>query len=389
MRRELTGWAGLPMMGWLTVALWLDRSGGGGGLWLQRGLGLVTWVVLLAALSRVHPVVRAQTATVVVVATVVEFVFSPTLEVYTYRFDNVPAFVPPGHGLVYLSAVALGHASYVERHRRAACVTVLLLGGVWAAYGVLLAGRSDVLGAFWYACLVLFMLVGPSRAVCVGAFVAVSYLEVVGTNLGTWTWAVSDPTGWVSIGNPPSGAAGGYGWFDLAGLLAAQPLLRFWWRSVLVGRTLRRLGGRPSTRVEVVQRPGAARGHVGIVVVGDRGDEGQSLVVQSAVAGQRVAAERAGGAVEGGEAATRLPDDHVEGGHVVELQLGLSGQVHRPLGNQHVGPEVAVRPGAPAAPGQRHEPVQPVALLPPGQRRVGQRRVVEPGHVGDPAFGGP
>ena len=62
--------------------------------------------LLLVALSRVSPVVRAQTAVVVVFATVVEYVFSPTLEVYTYRFDNVPAFVPPGHGLVYLSAFA-------------------------------------------------------------------------------------------------------------------------------------------------------------------------------------------------------------------------------------------------------------------------------------------
>jgi hypothetical protein len=30
----------------------------------------------------------------------------------------------------------------------------------------------------------------------------------------------------VPIGNPPSGAAGGYGWFDLAGLLLAPRLVR-------------------------------------------------------------------------------------------------------------------------------------------------------------------
>jgi FtsH-binding integral membrane protein len=102
MRRELPGWSGLLMMGWLTVVLWLDRAGGGGGLWQQRGLGVVTWVLLLVALSRVGRVVRAQTLVVVAFATLVEYVFSPTLEVYTYRFDNVPAFVPPGHGLVYL-----------------------------------------------------------------------------------------------------------------------------------------------------------------------------------------------------------------------------------------------------------------------------------------------
>jgi hypothetical protein len=238
MRRELPGWAGLPMMGWLTVTLWLDRSGGGGGLGQQRALGLLTWLVLLVALSRVSPVVRAQTGVVVAVATVVEYLSSPTLGVYTYRFDNVPAFVPPGHGLVYLSAFAFGHAVCVQRHRRTARVVVLGVGGTWAAYGLLVSERPDLLGAFWYACLVMFLLCGPSEAVYVGAFVAVGYLELVGTGLGTWTWAPTDPTGWVAIGNPPSGAAGGYGWFDLAALLLAQPLLRLWARLTPRPRTV-------------------------------------------------------------------------------------------------------------------------------------------------------
>ncbi len=53
-----------------------------------------------------------------------------------------------------------------------------------------------------------------------------SYLELVGTTLGTWTWAPADPVlGVVSQGNPPSGAAGGYGWFDLYALLLAPWLL--------------------------------------------------------------------------------------------------------------------------------------------------------------------
>jgi hypothetical protein len=174
--------------------------------------------------------VRAQTLVVVAFATCVEYVFSPTLEVYTYRFDNVPAFVPPGHGLVYLSAFALGHAAFVERHRRTAVAVVLAVGGAWAAYGVLLADRPDALGAFWFGCLAAFLFLGPSQPVYLGAFVAVSWLEVVGTHLGTWTWGTLDPTGWVTIGNPPSGAAGGYGWFDLAGLLAAPYLLTAWER---------------------------------------------------------------------------------------------------------------------------------------------------------------
>jgi len=218
--------ASLVMMGWLSVALWLDRAGGGGGLWQQRGLGLLTWGVLVASLLRVSTLVRAQTAVVVAFATVVEYVASPMLHVYEYRFDNVPMYVPPGHGLVYLSAFALGHAAFVQRRMPWAEAAVLVVGGAWAAYGVVLADRPDVLGALWFGCLALFLVFGPSKAVYVGAFVAVSWLELVGTHLGTWVWAEADFTGWFSIGNPPSGAAGGYGWFDLAALLVAPRRLR-------------------------------------------------------------------------------------------------------------------------------------------------------------------
>jgi hypothetical protein len=134
-------------------------------------------------------------------------------------------YVPPGHGLVYLSAYSLGHTPLVRRHLKAFTAVVLAVGGAWAAHGLLIADRPDALGAFWYACLVGFLLWGPSKPVYVGAFAVVGYLELLGTELGTWVWQAEDPTGLVSIGNPPSGAAGGYGWFDLAGLLAAPYLL--------------------------------------------------------------------------------------------------------------------------------------------------------------------
>ncbi|MGH3443825.1 MAG: hypothetical protein ACRDPB_00485, partial [Nocardioidaceae bacterium] len=219
--------AGVAMMGWLSVVLWLDRAGGGLGIWAQRGLGVLTWALLVVALRRVTPTVRVQTAVVVAFATLVELVFSPTLGVYTYRFHNVPAYVPPGHGLIYLSALALGGSPFVRRHLRACVGAVLVVGGGWASYGVFLAARPDALGAFWFGCLAAFLLWGPSTTVYVGAFAVVSYLELMGTGLGTWVWSTHDPTGAISIGNPPSGAAGGYGWFDLAALLAAPVLLRW------------------------------------------------------------------------------------------------------------------------------------------------------------------
>jgi hypothetical protein len=211
------------LMLWISAVLVLDADGT---LNLQRALGFATWLMLAVALWREQPIVRTQALVVVVFATIVEYTFSPLLEVYTYRFDNVPAYVPPGHGLVYLAALALGRAAFVRRNLHTCVLMVLIVGGLYAAWGVSpLATRLDVLGAFWFACLAAFLAWGPSRPLYVGAFVVVTWLEVLGTALGTWTWQPMDPTGIVAIGNPPSGAAGGYGWFDLVALLSAPWLL--------------------------------------------------------------------------------------------------------------------------------------------------------------------
>jgi hypothetical protein len=169
--------------------------------------------------------VRAQTIAVVAVATLVEYSASEGLGVYTYRLENVPSFVPPGHGLVYLAALTLGRSRAFSAAPRVLTWTTVLVGGAWAV-GALVGPRHDVLGAFWFACLVGFLAWGPNRLLYVGAFVVVSYLELVGTALGTWAWAATDPVlHVVGQGNPPSGAAGGYGWFDLYALLLAPRLL--------------------------------------------------------------------------------------------------------------------------------------------------------------------
>jgi hypothetical protein len=190
----------------------------------QRALGVATWLALAVILWRESALVRAQTAVVVVFATAVEYTFSPLLGVYLYRFDNVPAYVPPGHGLVYLAALAVGRTAFVRANLRVCVVGALAAVGCYSAYGVLGSGRLDVLGAFWFCCLAAFFRWGPSRGLYVGAAVVVTYLEILGTSVGTWEWQPTDPTGLVAIGNPPSGAAGGYGWFDLAALLLAPTL---------------------------------------------------------------------------------------------------------------------------------------------------------------------
>lgn len=218
----------LTVLVWIPVTLGLDR---GASLGQQYLLGLLTWVLLWVLLRRETRMVQLQTAIVIAFATAVEYTFSPMLEVYTYRFDNVPAFVPPGHGLVYLAALTMARTRVFTRYSRELVAATVVLGGLYALWGVSpWAPRPDVLGLFWYGCLLAFLAWGRSRMLYVGAFIVVTYLEVIGTRWEIWTWSDRDPTGLVAMGNPPSGAAGGYGWFDLAAITLAPVLAGYWVR---------------------------------------------------------------------------------------------------------------------------------------------------------------
>ena len=214
------------VIGWITLTLSVDSSATPA---VQSLLGVTTWCLLLGLMVWESALVRVQVAVVVAFATVVEYTFSEGLEVYVYRLGHVPSYVPPGHGLVYLGALAFARMTWTRRHERSVLVAA---GAAVVAYGAFglspWASRPDALGAFWAGCLLAFLVWGRSRLVYVGAFVVVTYLELVGTTWGNWTWGSHDPTGLVTIGNPPSGAAGGYGWFDLAALMAAPVLLRAW-----------------------------------------------------------------------------------------------------------------------------------------------------------------
>ena len=73
----------------------------------QNALGVCGWVFLTGLLLGESKDVRVQVLIAVMFATIGEHFASPYMGGYTYRFGNVPAYVPPGHGMVYLTAVAL------------------------------------------------------------------------------------------------------------------------------------------------------------------------------------------------------------------------------------------------------------------------------------------
>lgn len=200
----------------LAALLWADRSVGFAG---QVLLGLVTCLALVAALRAVSPELRAQTLVVVAVATGGEIVGSIVWGLYTYRLENLPAFVPPAHGLVYLGGVAL--AAVVAGRERLLVGVALVAVLAWGLAGMTVLPREDLGGLLGALLLAVFLLRGRAPATYAGVFVVVAALELYGTALGTWRWAEVAPGTAITQGNPPSGIASGYVFFDIAALALA------------------------------------------------------------------------------------------------------------------------------------------------------------------------
>lgn len=194
----------------------------------QLLLGAATWGILIASCAFLDREDRARALLVVVVATCAEVLGSIVLGAYTYRLENLPAFVPPGHGLVFLAGLRISQSAPVRRHTRAFLWAVIGLVAAWGVAGLALLGRTDALGAITGALLICVLLRGRATTLYAGVFLMVGFLEIYGTSIGAWHWAATTPDTPLPAGNPPSGIAGAYVLFDVAAIaLAPRALAAF------------------------------------------------------------------------------------------------------------------------------------------------------------------
>lgn len=191
----------------------------------QLMLSAATWGFLLAFMVYLTPEERATTVVVIVVATIAEIIGSVIWGVYLYRLDNLPLFVPAGHGLVYLTGLRLSQTRWLIARARGLVWAAVIVAGAWAALGLFVLERKDVGGAVGAAVLILFLLKGRAPATYAGVFFVVAFLELYGTWIGTWTWQEVIPGTGIPNGNPPSGVASGYVFFDIAALAIAPWVL--------------------------------------------------------------------------------------------------------------------------------------------------------------------
>src|SRR5207344_2336431 len=102
----------------------------------QWMLGLRTFAVLYLAAHLAPKAQRLQVWTCVIVATGFEVFGSLTWGVYRYRLHNVPLFVPPGHGMVYLFGLMAARTPVVLRYGKRVAHVVLAGATTWALAGL-------------------------------------------------------------------------------------------------------------------------------------------------------------------------------------------------------------------------------------------------------------
>lgn len=196
-------------------------------LLIQNILGVIAWVFLVGLLVGENREIRVQVVIAVAFATAGEHFASIYMGGYTYRFENVPLYVPPGHGMVYLTAVALARSGFFLKYARKIALFVVVTCGIWSLWGISgIPEQGDQVGAILYCVFLIYLFKGRSPMVYLAAFFITTWLEIIGTAAGTWKWATLEPIFQLSQGNPPSGVSAWYCLVDAVAIGCAPIVLK-------------------------------------------------------------------------------------------------------------------------------------------------------------------
>lgn len=185
----------------LALGLWADIHVDLPG---QLAIGALVWGLLLRLIAPLPAAERHLYLACIAIATAGELFLSLVWGLYTYRLENVPLFVPPGHALMLMLGFALAR-------RMPEVAARAILGGA-GVYTVLAAATGlDTLAVPLYLMLAVSVLSLPAHTrLFASSFVLTLSLELYGTALGNWTWDREVP--WVGLvtTNPPAIAGAFY-----------------------------------------------------------------------------------------------------------------------------------------------------------------------------------
>lgn len=208
---------GLALCCFLLLLLLLDST------WLAQSFDHSQWMANAITIAyflwlyrRGSRRIKSTMRYAVVISTGGEVFLSLVLGMYEYRLENVPIYVPLGHAILYATVWYLTHDPWVVRKQ--AILMPVLLCFTLAYTLLLLFNENDTYGAICTVLLLVLLWLNPrSRRFFLIMFLAVAYLEQLGTFLGCWYWqpTLLDQPGWISSSNPPSGISLAYFVLDM------------------------------------------------------------------------------------------------------------------------------------------------------------------------------
>ena len=186
------------------IGLIIDRFGGIAG---QLAVSIWSWGLIFGLIATSSAQWRLPFYACLVWATVGEIFLSLVWGLYTYRLENIPFFVPPGHvmllwiGLIFSSRIPQWFANLV-----------LVLAVAYAGYAFYRG--FDTVSIMLVGLFVLCWLQPEARRVYSLMLVVSLLAELYGTWLGNWTWHPEVPYLNLSSNNPPLAAFARSGQFS-------------------------------------------------------------------------------------------------------------------------------------------------------------------------------
>lgn len=150
------------------------------------------------------------------VATAGEVLFSLVIGMYEYRLANIPLYVPPGHTILYAMVYYWIRLPWVRKNPQTVHMALYAAAAMFSVYWW--QSHNDLYG---FVCFTAYSIVmafsRESRPFFLAMYMAVVYLELIGTTFGNWYWhsILLDKFSWMPSGNPPAGIAIFYFGFDI------------------------------------------------------------------------------------------------------------------------------------------------------------------------------
>ena len=183
----------------------------------QAAISAAVWALLLYILGRMPAPERHAFMACLVIATLGEIFLSLVWGLYTYRLDNIPLFVPPGHVLMLLLGLE------VARRMSARTADFVLAAAAVYAIAAAIAGVDTFAVPLIVALAAISLAMPRHRPLYAATFLLALALELYGTWLGNWTWAREVPGISLVTTNPPGIASAFYAVLDA--LVAVTSLL--------------------------------------------------------------------------------------------------------------------------------------------------------------------